>query len=106
MFIVDDVLLAPIHGLFWLFHKIHDTACEEVEGASERITAELSRLYMLLETGKITEAEFDAQERALLDRLDALNAQEDAVAAETDAEGLPLEDDETETQWSGSQQAA
>ena len=34
-----------------------------------------------LETGQITEAEFDAQEKVLLDRLDRLQAQEEPEAA-------------------------
>lgn len=40
-------------------------------GESEAITASLSELYVKLETGQITEEQFDAQEKALLDRLQA-----------------------------------
>ena len=72
MFLVDDVVLAPIHGLLWIFRKIRDAAEEEVAGEADSITAELSELYMRLETGRITEAEFEARERVLLDRLDAI----------------------------------
>jgi hypothetical protein len=41
----------------------------------------LSELYMKLETGHISEAEFDAQEKVLLDRLDRLQAAEESGAA-------------------------
>jgi len=83
MFLVDDLLLFPIKGIFWVFREIHDAAQQELVGESEAITAALSELYMLLETGQITEAEFDAQEKVLLDRLDRLQAEE-APAAETE----------------------
>ncbi len=76
MLLVDDLLLAPIHGLLWVFGKIHDAAQEEIAGEADAITAELGQLYMMLETGKVTEAEFDARERTLLDRLEVIQARE------------------------------
>lgn len=72
MLIIDDILLAPARGLLWVFSKIHTAAIEEIESQSQRITAEMSELYMQLETGKITEEEFDEREKLLLDRLDKL----------------------------------
>ena len=76
MFLVDDLLLAPIHGLLWVFRKIHDAAQQEITGEGEAITAELTELYMRLETGQLTDAEFEARERVLLDRLDAIRKRE------------------------------
>jgi hypothetical protein len=81
MFLLDDVLLAPVKGVLWVFREIHDAAQQELAGESEAITAALSELYMKLETGQITEAEFDTQEKVLLDRLDRLQAEEKAAAA-------------------------
>lgn len=81
MFIIDDLLMSPVKGLFWLFKEIHDAAEQEMAGEAEAITAALSELYMKLETGQITEAEFDAQEIVLLDRLDRLQAEEAPEAA-------------------------
>ena len=81
MFLIDDILLSPAKGLLWVFREIHDAAQQELAGESETITAALSELYMRLETGQITEAEFDAQEKTLLDRLDRLQAKEKAAAA-------------------------
>lgn len=72
MLLVDDLLLAPIRGLLWVFEKIHDAAQEEIAGEAEAVTVELRELYMMLETGRITEAEFDDRERTLLDRLEAI----------------------------------
>ena len=81
MFLIDDILLAPAKGVLWVFEEIHDAAQQELAGESETITAALSELYMRLETGQITEMEFDAQETVLLDRLDRLQVEEEAAAA-------------------------
>ena len=81
MFLIDDILLAPAKGVLWVFQEIHDAAQQELAGESETITAALSELYMRLETGQITETEFDAQETTLLDRLDRLQVEEKAAAA-------------------------
>ena len=96
MLLVDDLLLAPITGLLWVFRKIHDAAQEEMLGEADAITQELRDLYMMLETGRATEAEFDARERALLDRLEVIQARgagpgaedtdEDAEASEGDGD--------------------
>jgi hypothetical protein len=81
MFLIDDVLLSPVKGVLWVFREIHDAAQKEKAGESESITAALSELYMRLDTGEISEVEFDAQEKVLLDRLDRLQAEEKAAAA-------------------------
>ena len=76
MFLIDDILMAPAHGLLWIFKEIHHAAEEEQANEAEAITAKLSELYMMLETGQMTEAEFDAAEKTLLDRLDAIKERE------------------------------
>ena len=81
MFLVDDLLLSPIKGVLWVFREVHDAAQQELAGEGEAITAALSELYMRLETGQITEVEFDAQEKVLLDRLDRLQAEEAPTVA-------------------------
>jgi len=78
MFIVDDILMAPVKGLFWIFNEIRNAAEEDQAGEADRITAQLSELYMMLETGKMTEEEFDAAEKVLLDRLDVIREGEDS----------------------------
>ena len=84
MFLVDDILMAPARGLFWIFKEIHNAVEEEQANEAESITTKLSELYMMLETGQMTEAEFDAAEKTLLDRLDAIKERTD-VGKEDDA---------------------
>lgn len=72
MFLIDDILLSPIHGLLWVFKEIQNAVVADRTNESETITARLSELYMMLETGQMTEAQFDAAEKVLLDRLDVL----------------------------------
>lgn len=72
MLIVDDILLFPVRSILWVFREIYNAAQEELANEAEAITAELSELYMMLETGKITEGEFETREKELLDRLDRI----------------------------------
>ena len=94
MLLVDDLLLAPLTGLLWVFRKIHEAAQEEMLGEADAITQELRDLYMMLETGRVTEAEFDARERALLDRLEVIQARGSGPGAEdTDEDAEASEGD-------------
>ena len=86
MFLVDDILMAPARGLFWIFKEIHHAVEEEQANEAEAITTKLSELYMMLETGQMTEVEFDAAEKTLLDRLDAIKAREGSEEEEDDEE--------------------
>ena len=72
MLLIDDILLFPINSIFWVFSKIHEAVQNELDTEIEDITAELSEIYMMLETGILTETEFNAREKELLDRLDEL----------------------------------
>ncbi len=72
MLLVDDILFFPVKGLFWVFDEIQNAAEEELKGDASAITGQLQQLYVKLESGSITEAEFEASEAELLDRLDAL----------------------------------
>jgi len=74
MLIVDDILFFPVRSILWIFRELHNVAQNEIANESEAITTQLSELYMELETGRITEAEFDQRENALLDRLDEIEA--------------------------------
>ncbi len=73
MVLVDDLLTAPVRGLLWIFREIHHAAQEEVVNEAESLTSELSDLYMRLETGKISEEEFAAGEKILLERLEKVH---------------------------------
>ena len=72
MLLIDDILCFPVKGLFWVFDEILNAAEEELKGDASAKTGQLQQLYVMLESGSITEAEFDAREAELLDRLDAL----------------------------------
>ena len=71
MLLIDDILLSPAKGLFYIFKQIHKAAEEEFLN-EENVSAELSELYMMLETGKITEEEFNKRESELLNRLEQI----------------------------------
>ena len=91
MFLVDDIVLSPFTSLLWIFKELHKAVQQEVAGEAETVTRSLSELYMKLETGAITEEEFAAEEKRLLDRLEAIqnrgeDADEETEAEETDGE--------------------
>ncbi|HWR11663.1 MAG TPA: gas vesicle protein GvpG [Rectinemataceae bacterium] len=75
MLLVDDILLFPFRSLMWIFREIDNAVEEDIAAEPEAITAKLGELYMMLETGQMTEAEFDAAEKVLLDRLDVLKGE-------------------------------
>lgn len=83
-FVVDDVLLAPIRGVAWLARKVHEAAGEALAEDREEILQRLRELYMMLDTGAISEEEFQEREGRLLDRLDQLEGEgpQEAPAAE------------------------
>lgn len=72
MLVIDDILLFPLRGMMLLFREIQNAAREEVAYDAEAIRSELTELYMMLETGRITEEQFDAREKQLLDRLEQI----------------------------------
>ena len=72
MLVVDDILLFPFRGLMFVFREIQNAAREEVAGSADAIRTELRELYMTLETGRITEEQFDAREKELLDHLEQI----------------------------------
>jgi len=99
--LVDDLLLAPVTGLLWVFRKIHEAAQEEMLGEADAITQELRDLYMMLETGRVTEAEFDARERALLDRLEVIQARGSGPGAEDTDEDAEADEGEGDDEDAG-----
>jgi hypothetical protein len=74
MLLVDDILCSPFSSILWVFREISKIAHEELDGEGQVINEQLRLLYMELETGRITEEQFDAQEKLLLDRLDAIDS--------------------------------
>ena len=88
MFLIDDLLLFPFRSLAFIFKQVHKAAQKELESEAQASRTRLSELYMMLETGRITEEEFDKEEKKLLDRLEQLES------------GLPQEERAEETEAS------
>lgn len=83
MFILDDILIAPI---LWVFKEINNAVQKEITGEPETITRALSELYTKVESGAITEEQFEAEETRLLDRLDEIEASHEVVDESEDDE--------------------
>ena len=74
MLVLDDILLSPLKGIMFLAQEIQKAAEEKSASEEQALRTELTELYMMLETGKITEEEFDARERTCLDLLDVMES--------------------------------
>jgi Gas vesicle synthesis protein GvpO/Gas vesicle protein G len=71
MFLLDDVLLAPGKAAFVLFQELARKAQEEWLN-DDVVKQELQQLYEMLESGRITDKDFEAQECRLLERLEQI----------------------------------
>jgi len=72
MILLDKILFSPMGATIWAARQIQHAIQQEEAAEPERVTADLSELYMMLETGRIAEAEFNAREKELLDQLDRI----------------------------------
>lgn len=79
MILIDDILFSPITGLVALARELQRAALEEQKQAAAATRQELADLYRALETGAVTEEEFDRREGPLLDRLDAMEAESESA---------------------------
>jgi Gas vesicle protein G len=71
MFLIDDILLAPLNGVIWLGKKINEVA--EREFSDEGLIKEkLMQAQLRFEMDEISEEEYNKQETELLARLDAI----------------------------------
>lgn len=68
MSIVGDLLLAPARGLLFIFKEIYNRVEEELYDET-RILKQLRTLQTSLESGEITEEEYDLAEDKLMERL-------------------------------------
>ena len=92
MFGIDDILLLPMKGILFACREIHNAAQQQTVDQADAVRTELRELYMMLETHRISEAEFEAREAGLLDRLDELESLGSNVEEETGS--LPARDSE------------
>ncbi len=78
MFLIDDILLAPLNGVIWLGKKINEIAEKEFSDEG-RIKEKLMELQLKFELDKISEKEYNKQEAELLARLDAIRKAKEEV---------------------------
>jgi hypothetical protein len=71
MFLIDDILLAPLKVVIWIAEKIKEAAEQELYDEG-RIKEKLMELQLKLELEEISEEEYKKQEKELLARLDAI----------------------------------
>ena len=69
MFIIDDLLLAPVKMFIKIAEQIRDMAENELYG-EDKIKEELLRLQLMLETGEITEEAYKEAELTVMKRLE------------------------------------
>lgn len=73
MFLIDNVLLAPVSGVMYVFREIRAAAQAEAAKNADALRAQLAELYGMLESGRISSEQFDAKEKELLDWLDEIS---------------------------------
>ena len=93
MLIVDDILSFPVRSILWIFREIHKTAQEELASEAESIADQLRNLYMQLETARISELQFEDQEKLLLDRLDKVEARPGSREDDEEPEDTHVEEE-------------
>ncbi len=76
MFLIDDILLAPLKGVIYLGKKINELVEQEIsdEGA---IKEKLMALQLQFEMDEIDEEEYDKREDELLKLLENIRAQKE-----------------------------
>ena len=75
MFLIGDILLAPVKSVIWLTKKINEVVEKELYDEG-RIKKELMDLQLRFELNEISEEEYIKQEKELLARLDAAMARD------------------------------
>jgi hypothetical protein len=78
MFIIDDILLAPLKGVIWIGEKINEMSEKEFSDEG-RIKEKLMELQLRFELDEISEEEYKKQEKELLARLDAIRKTKEEV---------------------------
>jgi len=68
MFLLDDILLAPVKGIYKVFKVIHDQVEEELYNP-DKLKEELMKIQLQLEMDQITEQAYDEMEQDILDRM-------------------------------------
>lgn len=72
MFLLDDILLAPVKGLANVCRKVEEAARQDLENQEKAAMSALGDLHRRLEMGQIDEKDFDLEETRLLEKMDSL----------------------------------
>ncbi len=72
MFLLDDILLAPMKGLAAVCRKVEEAARQDLETQGKGAMSALGELHRRLELNQIDQTDFDAEEARLLDQIEAL----------------------------------
>ena len=80
MFLLDDILLAPLNGLIWIGRKIHEIVDKELFD-EELIKEKLMELQFKqeYELEPMSEEDYRTKETELLERLDAIRKSKEEV---------------------------
>jgi len=78
MFLIDDILLAPLKGVIWIGEKLDEIAEKEFSDEG-RIKEKLMELQLKFEMDEISEEEYNRQEKELLERLNAIRKAKEEV---------------------------
>ena len=72
MFLIDDILLAPITGLTAICRKVQEAARQDFENQGKAAMTALGELHRRLELGQIEEQDFDTEEARLLEKIESI----------------------------------
>ena len=78
MFLLDDILLAPIKGVKWVAEKLQDLADKELFDP-DKIHEELMTLQAKLDMGEMTVEEYGIREKELLERLNEIQRRKEGA---------------------------
>ncbi len=70
MFLLDDILLAPVKAVAAVCKKVQQAAQEDLENEKKDILTALVELNQLMDAGRIGDEDFNVRECDLLDRLE------------------------------------
>lgn len=103
MFLIDDILLAPVSGFKFILNQIQKMADNELNDDSV-IKEQLLELQMRLELDEISDAEYQQRETELFARLRALKTRQlellhQAHTAESSSFVIEIGGDEEGTGW-------
>jgi len=74
MLLIDDLLLLPVQTLWKIFEGVKGEVDKELYPDEVQCKEKLLALQMALETGHITEEDYEAEEEEIMERLRFLRA--------------------------------